>query len=142
MNTNKTIIKMEDMKVKLSTIWIVVMFDMVYADILGFMSPEFLKGVMEGHAEGVPITEGLLLVSAIILQVPIMMIFLSRILQYRANRRANIIAGVITIVFVIGGGSLDLHYLFIATIEVVCILVIIWYAWKWSASEDSPHITA
>jgi hypothetical protein len=75
MNTSiKT--NMNDMKVKLSTLWIVVMFNMIYADILGFMSPEFLKGVLEGHAEGVQITEGLLLVAAIMLQIPTL--FLTR----------------------------------------------------------------
>jgi len=63
------------------------------------------------------------------------MIFLSRVLKYRANRWANIIAGVITIVFVVGGGSLILHYIFFATIEVVLIALIIWYAWKWPKQE-------
>jgi hypothetical protein len=133
---------MEDMKVKLSTLWIIVMLNMIYADILGFMSPGFLKGVMTGYAEGVQITEGLLLVAAIILQIPITMIFLSRVLEYRANRWANIIAGAITIAFVIGGGSLDLHYLFIGTIEVVCMSLIIWFAWKWPKPGGSPNSIA
>jgi hypothetical protein len=43
----------------------------------------------------------------------------------------NIIAGAITIVFVVGGGSPILHYIFFATVEVVCLLLIIWYAFKW-----------
>ncbi len=30
-----------DVKVKISTLWIVVMFNMIAADILGFMLPEF-----------------------------------------------------------------------------------------------------
>ena len=81
------------------------------------------------------ITEGLLLAFAILLEIPIAMIFLSRVLKYRANRWANIIAAVITIVFVIGGGSTDLHYLFFATVEVVLLAIIIWYAWKWPNPE-------
>ncbi|GAJ20993.1 unnamed protein product, partial [marine sediment metagenome] len=46
------------------------------------------------------------------------------------------IASVITIVFVVGGGSLTLHYIFFATIEVVCLSLIVWYAWKWSKHES------
>ena len=65
----------------------------------------------------------------------IAMIFLSRVLKYRANRWANIIAGIITIVWVVGGGSTWPHYLFMGTIEVVCSLLIIWYAWKWPKPE-------
>ena len=80
-------------------------------------------------------TEALMLVAAIFVEIPVMMIFLSRVLKYRANRLANIIAGVITILFVVGGGSLTLHYLFIAAVEVICMLLIIWYAWRWQPAE-------
>jgi len=34
MNTNKKTAKMEDMKAKLSTLWVVVMFNLLSADIL------------------------------------------------------------------------------------------------------------
>ena len=134
MNTEKKTTGM-DMKVKLSTLWIVVMFNMAFADILGFMFPEFLEILETGYAGGMQITQGLMLTFAIILEIPIAMIFLSRVLKYGANRWANIIAGVITIAFVILGGSTDLHYIFFATIEVVCMLLIIWYAWKWPNPE-------
>lgn len=132
MNTSKTTIGMEDMKVKLSTLWVFVMFNMVFADILSFMNSAFLKELMTGYAGEIQITQGFLLVAAIFLEIPIAMIFLSRVLKYRANRWANIIAGVITILFVIGGGSTYLSYIFFATVEVVCMLLIVWYAWKWS----------
>ena len=131
MNTNKKTTGMEDMKVRFSTIWIVVMFNMVFADILSFMNSGFLKELMTGYAGEIQITQGFLLVAAIMLEIPIAMIFLSRVLKYRVNRWANIIAGAITIAFVIGGGSTYLHYIFLATIEVVCMLLIVWYAWKW-----------
>jgi len=125
---------MEDMKVKLSTLWVVVMFNMIFADILSFMMPGFLKELVDGSFE-IQITQGLLLVFAILLEIPIAMIFLSRVLKYRANRWANIIAAAITIAFVVGMGSTDLHYIFFATIEVVCMSLIVWYAWKLPKQE-------
>ena len=118
------------MKVKLSILWIVVMFNMVFADILSFMLPGFFE-----EAGEMQVTPGLLLVFAIILEIPIAMIYLSRVLKYRANRWANIIASAVTILFVIAGGSTYLHYIFFATIEVVCMLLIVWYAWKWPKQE-------
>ena len=125
MNTIHKTVKMEDMKVRLSTLWIVVMFNMAFADIVGFVHPGALEEIM-----GFELTQGILLVFSILLQIPIAMIFLSRVLNHRANRWANIIAAVITILFVIGGGSPTLSYLSFATIEVVCMLLIISYAWK------------
>jgi Sec-independent protein secretion pathway component TatC len=133
MNTNDKTAKM-DMKVKLSTLWIFVMFNMVFADIVGFMNPGALKDIMTG-AVGLEITQELLLVFSILLEIPIAMILLSRILKYRANRWANIVAGVITILFVIGGGSTYLSYIFFATVEVACMVLIIWYAWNWPKQE-------
>ena len=123
-----------NMKEKLSTLWIFVMVNMLMADIVGFMNPGSLDKMMTGDV-GFQVTQEIMLIFSIILEIPIAMILLSRVLKYKANRWANIIAGVITILFVIGGGSLELSYIFFATIEVVSIAFIIWYAWKWSERE-------
>ena len=79
--------------------------------------------------------QGLLLVFSILLEIPIAMIVLSRLLRYRVNRLANIIAGLITILWVIGGGNTSASYIFFSTIEVGCMLLIIRYAWKWSEGQ-------
>lgn len=121
---------MEDVKVRLSTLWIFVMFNMVFADIVEFMNPGALEDIISGNV-GIKITQELLLVFSILLEIPIAMIFLSRVLKYNVNRWANIIAGAITILFVIGGGETSLSYIFFATMEVVGMLLIIWYAWTW-----------
>ena len=124
-----------NIKVKLSTLWIVVMFNMVFADILSFITPGVLAEMMTGYAGEMQITQGMLLVFAVLLEIPIMMIFLSRSLPYKANRWANIVAAIITILFVVGGGSTHLHYLFFATVEVICMVLIMWTAWKWTGEE-------
>lgn len=119
MNVNKRYIDMESMKVKLSTLWIFVMFNMIFADIVGFLSPGTLEKMM-----AMQLSPGLLLTFSILLEIPIAMIVLSRALNYRENRWANIIAGIITILWVVGGGTLSVSYLFFATIEVVCMLLL------------------
>lgn len=121
---------MEDMKVRLSTLWIFVMFNMVFADIVGFLNP----GALEEMIAMKP-AQGLLLAFSILLEIPIAMIVLSRLLKHRANRWANIIAGVITILWVIGGGNTSVSYLFFSTVEVACMVLIIWYAWKWTEQK-------
>jgi hypothetical protein len=139
LGTNKKTTKMEDMKAKLSTLWIFVMFNMVFADIFSFMYPGFLKQIVAGNVvDGTQITPEFLLIAAIVTEISIAMVFLSRLLKYGANRWVNIIGGVITILWVIGGGSTTLHYIFFATIEVACSLVIIWLAWKWRNPESQP----
>ena len=135
MNSIKKTSEKMDTKVLLSTLWIVVMINMAYADILSLHIPGTLEEVAKTSVStGTPIPQ-LMLGGAIMLEIPIVMIFLSRLLTYKVNRWANIIASVITIAYVVGGGILYPHYIFIATIEVVCMLLIVWFAWKWTNPE-------
>ena len=134
MNASRKTTGKIDTKVLLSTLWIVVMINMLMADILSLYIPGALDELAKFAGE-TPITQ-LMLGGAIMMEISTAMIFLSRVLKYKANRWANIITSIITIVFVVGGGSPYPHYIFIATIEVACLLLIVWNAWKWSTSED------
>ena len=118
-----------DLRVRISTLWIVVMFTMAFADIVGFMNPGSLEKAMSGDV-GFVITQELLLVFAVLLEVPIAMIYLSRVLKGGWNRWVNIAACVLTAVFVIGMGSEYLSYYFFAAVEVICMLFIVWFAWR------------
>ncbi len=130
---NMKIIAIKDTKLLLSTLWIVVMINMLKADILSLYIPGVLGELAEFAGE-TPITQ-LMLGGAIMMEIPIAMIFLSRILKYKTNRWVNIITGILTIVFIVGGGSLYPHYIFIAAVEVLCLLFIIGIAWRWTIPE-------
>jgi len=123
----------ENKKVTLSTLWIVVMFNMVFADIYSIMIELVNKNTLS-DIPGDVVT--VMAIAAIITNIPIIMIYLSRVLDYKANRLINIIAAVITILYVVGGGSTAPHYVIAATIEVFILLFIIWTAWNWPKSED------
>ncbi len=124
-----------DIKALLSTLWIFVLFNMIFRDLHEFGRPGFLEEIMTGVVNGVEITEGLMLIGGIMAEVPISMVLLSRILKYRINRWINIFAGTVTISLIINNGARDLDDVFFATIEVVSLLVIIWFAWKWRKQE-------
>ena len=132
---------MSNVGTRISTLWVVVMFSMVFADILGMMIPGVLTAMSAGQV-GVQVTQGLLLVFAILLEIPIAMIFVSRILKPVANRWANTVAAVITTLFVIGGGSLYLHYYFFAAVEIACMALIVWSVWARRGSEASASPAA
>jgi hypothetical protein len=143
MNSINKTTGMEDMRVKLSILWIFVMFNYLYADIITLMDPVVLKELMTGYAGSLQITEGFLLGASILMEIPIAMVVLSRILKYRENRWANIIAGTIKTAAVLLSmfvGKPTLYYIFFGTIEIVCTSLIVWYAWKWTNPEGSPNI--
>jgi len=130
MKTNGKNTKKIDTKVLLSTLWIVVMINMLKADILSLYIPGAADEVVK-TAGGTSVTQ-LMLGGAVMMEIAIVMILLSRVLPYGVNRWANIIVSIVTILFVVGGGSSYPHYIFIATVEVICLLLIIWFAWKWT----------
>jgi len=134
MNTNKSTTGI-DPKVKLSLLWIFVVLNMAYADILSLMDPTSpIREVMAGA----PMPAGGLVVGAILMETSIAMVILSWILNYKVNRWVNIIIGALNILYVVRGGH-GPYYVFFATVEVACMLLIIWFAWKWTNPEVKPE---
>ena len=129
--------QMSDIRRKLSALWIVVMLNMIYADILSFLKPELLRELMTGYAEGIRVTQQLVVGAAIMGEIPILMVLLARIMKPTANRWANFAAVPLTAAFIIGGGSTSPHYLFLAAIELMCLALILRLIWRWRV-DTSP----
>jgi len=127
-----------NIKIKLSTLWIVIMFNLIFADILSIMIELVNKNAIDIIGSQVTTT---MAIAAIVTNIPILMIYLSRALPYKLNRIINILAAFITILYVIGGGSLTLHYVILAGIEVVLLLIILWSSWKWASEEEKIYHT-
>jgi hypothetical protein len=117
------------MKAKLSTLWIMVMINMIFADIFTIMVELVHKNTLSELPGEV---KTVMAIAAIVTNIPILMIYLSRTLPYKLNRILNIIAGIFTIIYVVGGGMLTPHYIIIASIEVILLLMIIVKSWKWT----------
>jgi hypothetical protein len=122
-------------RARLSAAWGFVMLNMIFADILSFMSPGALQQVLAGTADGLQITPGFLLLAAVVAEVPIAMVLLSLLLPQRTARWANIAAAVLTVAYVLGLGSATPHYVFIAALETLGCLAIAWWSWTWRPAE-------
>ena len=133
---------MHDMKERLSLLWIFAFLNYLYADVLALWA---IVGSLNVAAPP-HLPPWALAGSAVLMEIPIAMIVASRLLPFRANRLANIIAaaietlvnGFLTFVPPLAGWGRPPalpEYLFFATIETVCTLVIIWQAWTWSEVE-------
>jgi len=133
MNDNKKTTEIPDMKVRLSALWLFAMLTYTYGDVVTIMDP-----VKHGSIQ---LTEGFLLGGSIFMMIPITMVLLSRILKYRASRRASIIAGTIMTVALpvtLFVAVPTMYYIFFTAIEIVSTALIVWFAWKWRNPEGSP----
>ena len=131
MNTNKQTAGV-DMRVRLTMLWVFVLFNMAYADILSLMDP---TSAIRVRMAGTPITPGFLLAGAVLMETAIAMVVLCWVLPYKANRWVNIIVAAVNILAVVTGGH-GLYYAFFAAIEVVCMLLIVWFAWTWKPATE------
>ena len=133
MNTNRKISEKLDIKVKLSTLWLVAMLTYTYGDVVTLMDP-----VKHGSMQ---LTQGFLLGASIFQTIPIAMVLLSRILNHRANRLANIIAGTImtvALVLTLFVAVPTMYYVWFSAIEIASTTIIVVYASKWSKTKDTP----
>ncbi len=86
MNTNSKTVGVQDRKAVLSTLWIFLVANYIYCDVFSHMVPAALKELITGTIGSIQVTQGFLLTAAIMMEIPIAMIILSRVLRYRANR--------------------------------------------------------
>ena len=133
MTTNNKTTTMEGGQVRLSTLWLFAMLTYTYGDVVTLMDP-----VKHGSMQ---LTEGFLLGGSIFMMIPISMVLLSRLLPYRANRWANLIAGTIMttmLTLTLFVAVPTLYYAFFSAIEIACTAFIVGYAWKWRNPEGRP----
>jgi hypothetical protein len=124
---------MEVVKIKLSALWVVLMLTYLLGDVLRIFSGDF----MAGEIGGMQITQVMYLGMAILMVIPIVMVFLSLTLPKKANRWVNIIVAIFFFVFnLIGLPTYPSAYdKFLIIVGLMFNVLTVWYAWKWVETE-------
>ena len=118
-----------DTKIILSATWIVVMLIYLLGDVLRIYSGDMAKMMA-----ATPFPQAAWLVAAVLMLIPILMIFLSLVLPQPPNRWANILVAGFFILFNLVGLPTypSLYDKFLLVVSLVFNGVTIWYAWNWS----------
>ncbi len=135
MNVNTIPTKKIDTKTLLSTLWIVVMLNILVADVLSLNIPGSAGELAKASVSAGLSIPQLMFAGAIMNELAIVMIILSRVLRQGVNRWVNIVVSIITLAYIWVGAVSYPHYTFLAAVETVCLLLIIWNAWKWRNVE-------
>jgi hypothetical protein len=120
---------MEDVRITLSALWVSLMLTYLLGDVMRIFAGDFTAG----EAEGVKLTQGMWLGMAILMLIPIVMVFLSLMLPYPAIRWVNIIAAILLFGFNLFGlptypGAYDK---FLIIVGLGFNVLTVWYAWNW-----------
>jgi hypothetical protein len=131
---------MENKKAFLSTIWIFVTLNYLYCDLIGLMDSSLLKQYLTGSIDGIEINELFLFYASILMEIPIAMVLLSKILPKKLNCWFNIAAGSIKTIVMIATlfvGTPTIYYMFFACIEISTTIFIVGFAINWLNEKDS-----
>ena len=124
-------------KDKLFTLWIFVTVNYIFCDIFTLFYSENLKQLMSGAMGGMDITETFLFAFSVIMELPMLMIVMSRLLPYKFNRLANIAVEIFMTLVQTATlfGDNMLHYVFFSIIEIATTIIIVWIAIRWKKEE-------
>jgi putative exporter of polyketide antibiotics len=122
---------MVDTRIILSGLWVATMLTYLLGDVLRIFSGDFESGKIAG---GFQPTQGMWLLIAVIMLIPIVMVVLTLTLPVPAIRWVNIIVAIFVVLFNLFGlpykGAYDN---FLIGVSFVFNALTVWYAWKWVA---------
>jgi hypothetical protein len=122
-------IDMDEVQIKLSALWVALMLTYLLGDVLRIFSGDFTAGEIGGRQ----VTQGMYLGLAVIMVIPITMVFLSLTLPYPVNRWANIVVAILLFLFNLVGLPTypSLYDKFLIAVGLVFNVLTVWYAWRW-----------
>ncbi|MBI1416626.1 MAG: hypothetical protein GC146_05315 [Limimaricola sp.] len=122
----------------LSLLWVFLSLNFLWCDVFTLMHAPDLKEILTGEVGGVALSQTFLLAFAVVMELALAMILVSRLAPHAPARVANILVALL--LTVIQGGSLlvggvSLHYVFFSVVEIATALSIIWLAVTWRAAS-------
>ena len=122
---------MVDTRILLSGVWVALMLTYLLGDVLRIFSGDFKAGEIMGMQS----TQAIWFAATILMLIPIVMVVLTRTLQYPAIRWVCIVAAIILFGYnLIGLPTYSSAYdKFLIIVGLVFNVLTVWYAWKWVA---------
>lgn len=123
-----------NIKIKLSLLWAAVTLCYLYGDYFELYVPQKVEGLISGaNLLDSPLK---LFSASVLLAIPAIMVFLSIMLEPRINRWLNIILGIFFTAIMVSVAFTSItpwrtFYVFLAIVESITTLLIVWYAWNW-----------
>jgi hypothetical protein len=127
-----------NVKLKIAAAWTSFMFLYIYVDYFHLYMPGSIEDILAGKVFTFDISYVFLLIAMTFVIIPALMIFLSVALPAKVNRWTNIIVATVYIPYMLFNlvGEAWVHMVFAAVVEVVLLLLIIRFAWKWPKQKN------
>jgi general stress protein CsbA len=124
-------------RLKISALWVAMLFLFAYGDIFGFFRPGQIEEVAGGRISGIAITQAFLFAVSVYIAIASAMVFLTLVLKPTLARWTNVVLPVLYAVSIVASviGEEWAYFWLLSIAEVVVLLGIVWYAWMWPRKE-------
>ena len=119
-------------RLKISALWVVLLFLYAYGDIFGFFKPGQIDDVVSGNISGIDITEGFLFAVSVYVAIASVMIFLTLVLRPAAARWSNVLLAIVYIATIVAAAiGESAYYWFLSVVAIAALALVVRYAWTW-----------
>jgi hypothetical protein len=125
---------------KLQLLWIFLFLNFIFCDVFTLFHAPTLNQLMTGNIDGMAMNEPFLLVFAVLMELGMVMVLVSRLAPAGLARWSNVAVG--TLLIAVQGMTLlkpglTLHYMFFSAVEIGALLWIVSTALTWRGTETS-----
>ena len=124
----------DPVRLRLGAVWIFVMLNYLYCDVLGLMDAHLLRQYLAGEVRGIEVSQGFLLAAAVLMEIPMAAIPAALLLPLRAGRAVQLAAGATMTVVqaaTLATGATTGYYLFFSAVEIGGTAAVVVIAWRW-----------
>ncbi len=130
------------MRLRISALWVAVMFVFAYVDLFSLYRPDFRADLETNTVGGFEVSQAFLVGITLYVIVPSLMIYLSLVLPRVANRSANMVTASLYALTIVGAAVGEWTYFIVGSaLEASLLGVIVHHAWTWrldAGTRPSP----
>ena len=117
----------------LSTLWVFVLFNMIFRDLHQFLNPVAFQEMRSYH-----FSETQVLLFGFMLEIPVSMVLLSQVLPMKVNKWVNLFASLFTLLGALSTlPTADMDDVFFTLINLTALIAIGFTAWKLTDSKNT-----
>lgn len=125
---------------KLSLLWVFLFLNFIFCDVFTLFYAPTLNQLLTGVVDGMAMSQPFLLGFAVLMEIGMVMVLVSRLAPFGVARWSNVAAGALLFVvqaFTVVTPGLTLHYAFFSVVELVTLAWIVWTALRWRIDAQS-----
>lgn len=129
---------------KLSWLWLFAILNMVFRDLHELTMASTIEEILTGHLNGAPMSEGLLVIGAFLIELVLLGFLFSSLLRPSTARWVNLLLAPVAILGTLAARPSDPDDYIFALIEIITFCVIWWTArgWNVASTQNEKELTS